>query len=264
MMTETLCACTPELQRRLESFERRMALPLFVAAVVPIAMTLAGRDSILADVVLVGTWAVFVADFVVHWRWVPGYVRSSRGLFDLGVVVLTAPWFLVPGLGQARFTAVARLALLARVAKASGGAFLRLARQLGQVGVVTGLLLVTCAYVAYGAERSVNDAFGSFGESLWWASVTITTVGYGDIVPVTGAGRAMGVVLMVAGLAVLGVLAGALASFFGFGEARADEPSHPEHTAGVPTGLPAATVEELRVRLAELDRAIAAVRDQLG
>jgi voltage-gated potassium channel len=240
-----------------------MAVPIFVSAVAPILMTMAGSDSIVANTVLVATWLVFVADYVVHWRLLPGYARTRRGWLDLGVVVLTAPWFLVPGLGSARFVTLARLARLARVVKASGGALLRLGRQLGRVGLATGLLVLTSAYVAYGAERSVNGSFSSFGEALWWATVTITTVGYGDIVPVTGVGRITGAVLMFAGLAVLGVLAGALASFFGFGERPADEPPAPEDAHPSPEPPPA-SVDELRASLAELERAIAAVRERLG
>ena len=92
----------------------------------------------------------------------------------------------------------------------------RLFEQLGTVVVATVVLTLTCAYIAYGAERHAgNRLFGSYEDALWWASVTMTTVGYGDIYPKTPVGRTAGVILMLAGLAVLGVLAGALASFFG-------------------------------------------------
>jgi voltage-gated potassium channel len=269
-MTDTLRTRTPEDERRLASFERHMALPIFVSAVVPIVLSLAGTESVLANVVLVVTWFVFVADFAVHVRLIPGYLRSKQGLFDLCVVGLTAPWFLIPGLGEARFLALARLARLARIVKAGGGAFTRLAAQLGQVGLVTALLVITCAYVANGAEHAVNSEFANYGDSLWWAVVTITTVGYGDITPVTTTGRVTAAVLMFSGLAVLGVLAGSLASFFGFGDERAealDESAAAAEPAGPAdrTSRHALTSDatELRIRLAELDRAVSAVRELL-
>ena len=51
-------------------------------------------------------------------------------------------------------------------------------------------------------ERLVEPAvFTSFGLSLWWAVVTVATVGYGDVVPVSPAGRFVGVVVMLFGMA---------------------------------------------------------------
>ncbi len=167
---------------------------------------------------MVVTWGVFIVDYVVHVRLLRGYTRSRLGMFDLGVVVLTAPWFLIPGLGGSQFVALARLARLARIAKVSDGGFRRLLQQLGRVGLYTVLLVAACAYVAYEVEHPVNDEFANFGDSVFWAIVTITTVGYGDIVPITTVGRLMSVILMFSGVALLGVLAGTLASFFGFGD----------------------------------------------
>ena len=74
--------------------------------------------------------------------------------------------------------------------------------------------MVLGAAVAYRAEHPTNPEFATYGDALWWAIVTLTTVGYGDIVPKTTAGRFDGVMIMITGVAVLGVLAGSLASFF--------------------------------------------------
>jgi voltage-gated potassium channel len=54
----------------------------------------------------------------------------------------------------------------------------------------------------------------SFGDSVWWAVVTVVTVGYGDFVPVTVPGRVSAVAMMVAGTAVVSILTAAVASFF--------------------------------------------------
>lgn len=54
----------------------------------------------------------------------------------------------------------------------------------------------------------------SYGDALWWAVVTVTTVGYGDRYPVTPAGRGIAVVLMLVGIGLVGVITASVASFF--------------------------------------------------
>jgi voltage-gated potassium channel len=269
---------------RLAAFEQRMNIPILISAILPIIISFGPEDDFFFVAVMVVTWCVFITDYVVHVRLLRGYTRSRWGMFDLGVVVLTAPWFLIPGLGGSQFVAIARLARLARIAKVSGGGFRRLLRQLGRVGLYTLLLIVVCAYVAYQVEQPVNDQFADFGDSVFWAIVTVTTVGYGDIVPITTVGRLMAVFLMFSGVGLLGVLAGTLASFFGFGDDNDAEPavhvpadasqpvtdetaveamapgSPPESSLTVPDSL---DVAALRARLADLDTAVAALRSQL-
>jgi hypothetical protein len=54
----------------------------------------------------------------------------------------------------------------------------------------------------------------TFGDAVWWAVSTITTVGYGDHYSVTAAGRAVGIVLMIAGVGIFGVVAASAAAWF--------------------------------------------------
>jgi voltage-gated potassium channel len=108
---------------------------------------------------------------------------------------------------------VLRLARVARLVIASKGAR-QLFDRLGRVALVAGSVMVAGAVAAYYAEHPVNPEFATFGDSLWWAIVTLTTVGYGDIVPETTTGRIAAVMIMLTGVAVLGLLAGSLASFF--------------------------------------------------
>jgi len=65
------------------------------------------------------------------------------------------------------------------------------------------------------AERDAPDAsITTFGDALWWTITTISTVGYGDRYPVTVQGRVVAGALMVAGIALLGVVTASIASWF--------------------------------------------------
>lgn len=65
------------------------------------------------------------------------------------------------------------------------------------------------------AERNAEGAsITNFGEAVWWTATTISTVGYGDRYPVTPEGRMVAVLLMIAGVALLGVVTGSIASWF--------------------------------------------------
>lgn len=61
-------------------------------------------------------------------------------------------------------------------------------------------------------ESSQNDAFSTFWDSAWWVIVTITTVGYGDKIPVTPLGKIIGVLIMFVGIALLSVVTATISS----------------------------------------------------
>ncbi len=78
-----------------------------------------------------------------------------------------------------------------------------------------GTLLLFAASAAYLAEREAQpDKFGSIPEAAWWAIATLTTVGYGDITPVTVLGKLVGAVTMIAGVIVLALPIAVIASSF--------------------------------------------------
>ncbi|WP_260412610.1 potassium channel family protein [Alkalihalobacillus sp. TS-13] len=60
----------------------------------------------------------------------------------------------------------------------------------------------------------VEPNFESFEDALWWSIVTLTTVGYGDLYPVTTVGRLIASFLMFVGIGLIGVITGMVASFF--------------------------------------------------
>jgi len=73
--------------------------------------------------------------------------------------------------------------------------------------LITGAVVVTLAAAVWLLERDTNPSLSSFGDALWWAIVTTTTVGYGDITPQTGLARLVATVLMLMGIGLIAVLA---------------------------------------------------------
>lgn len=171
-------------------------------------------------------WAIFAADYVVRLYLAPAKWRFVRShVPDLIVVVVP---FLRP-LRVLRSARVLRLLRLARLAAflARG---LRDARRVLTTRGVNYVLLIVVALVFLSAalvvevEKGVAGAnIKTFTDGLWWAATTVTTVGYGDRFPMSPAGRGIAVVLMVAGIALFGVLTAAIAAFFVEGAAK-EEP----------------------------------------
>jgi voltage-gated potassium channel len=81
--------------------------------------------------------------------------------------------------------------------------------------LVFGIVLLMAASLAYLIERRVQpELFGSVPKALWWAIVTLTTTGYGDVIPMTAFGRVLAGFVMVAGVLVFALWAGILATGF--------------------------------------------------
>ncbi len=91
--------------------------------------------------------------------------------------------------------------------------------RLRRSGVFRATLLVIVgtiisAWIIFAIEHGGNKGFSSFWDGVWWVLVTISTVGYGDIVPQTAAGRIVAVFMMLFGVALLSVITATVASFF--------------------------------------------------
>jgi voltage-gated potassium channel len=156
------------------------------------------------SVVIVAVWVAFGIDYLVRLALAQ---NRSRWFFHhlLDLIVLVVPIF--------RPLRLLRLITLVRVLNRSTASSFR-----GRVGMYVGsgsaLLAVVAALAALDAERHSPDAnISTFGDALWWACTTMTTVGYGDRYPVTGTGRVVGVGLMVAGIGLLGTVTATLAAW---------------------------------------------------
>ncbi|MEU1973316.1 ion channel [Microbacterium sp. NPDC019599] len=198
---------TQERWRQLTEWPLIIASILFLAAYAwQVIADLSGPADQFAELILWVTWGAFVVDYVANlllvererrWRW------FYTHLFDLAIVIL-------PMLRPLR---ILRLVTLLAVLQRTAGYAIR-----GRISVyaagAASLLVFVAALAVLDAERDApGSTITTFGDALWWAFVTITTVGYGDVSPVTAAGRAIAVGLMIGGIALLGVVTATLASW---------------------------------------------------
>lgn len=206
----------------LKRFEQATELPLLVLALAMVPLLIAqlvvepssGVDQGL-EVAGWFIWAVFAVEYVVRLlltdrRW--QFVRKEWP--DLLIVVLP---FLRP-LRVVRSARALRLLRLGRLAsvlvEATQGARRLLVRhRLHYALLITIAVVVGAAALIFAVEEGHGGSIDSFGDALWWAVTTVTTVGYGDMFPVTPAGRGVAAALMVAGIALFGVLTANLAAF---------------------------------------------------
>jgi voltage-gated potassium channel len=156
-------------------------------------------------VVTVATWPVFLADYVVRLALARDRWRFLRTNWIDGLAVV------LPLLRPLRILSLVRVArvLDRRLTTTLHG------RVAGYTTLIAALIVFMASLAVYDAERGAPDAtMTGYGDAVWWAFTTITTVGYGDQYPVTGQGRLVAVLLMLGGIALLGVVTAAVASWF--------------------------------------------------
>jgi len=181
-----------------------MATSILFLAAYSIQVLMAGPIAAVAGWFLLATWGLFLADYLVSLALAP---RKASWFFrNLHVLAIVA----LPMLRPLR---ILRLVTLLSVLQRVAGNALR-GRVVTYVIASSGMLIYVGALAMYDAERTAPGAsIKSFGDALWWAIVTITTVGYGDFTPTTTIGRCIAAGLMISGIALLGIVTATLASW---------------------------------------------------
>jgi voltage-gated potassium channel len=150
-------------------------------------------------------WAAFAIDFLIRlWLAENRPLYAARRWYDVVLVLL--PMFRTLRL-------LRMLALIRMLNRSMAGALA--GRISAYVAVTAALTVFVGAITVLDAEQQAPGAnITEFGDALWWAMATVTTVGYGDYYPVTGEGRLVAVGLMLIGIALVGVVTAAVASWF--------------------------------------------------
>jgi voltage-gated potassium channel len=182
----------------------------------------------------------------------------------------------IPSLGILRITALfrlARLSRLARIRRLMGGQQQKqlvddVLKNRGQYALfitfLSALIVLTASSVimVQVEARSTDANIKTGGEALWWAFVTITTVGYGDFYPVTTLGRTIAVVVMFAGVGIIGSLASILASLL-VPPVPDESPAEVAETGGRAVSAPASS-DGVESELAAIRGELTAMRELLA
>lgn len=146
------------------------------------------------------------------------YMLTPLAVFDL--LAISSFYLFLFGIdaGFLRVFRVARLAKLwrySRTLRTFGQVIKNKREELGVTMLIMFLLLIIASSLLYYAERGAQpEAFSSIPAAMWWGVVTVTTVGYGDIYPVTGLGKFMGAIFAVIGIGMFALPTGILGSGF--------------------------------------------------
>lgn len=192
-----------------------LALLWLPVLVVPFVTQLHGSVALTFDALDYFIWAAFAVEYAVKlWLAVDRWHFVRHHLLDLAMVA-------VPILRPLRLARIFRLVRLSRVVLVLSSGLKRARALFAHHGLQFVILAVSAIVFAgaglevYFEKHSVGPtAVHNYADALWWAIVTVTTVGYGDKIPMTGAGKVVATGLMLTGIGLVGALTATIASFF--------------------------------------------------
>ncbi len=203
---------------------RVLEASVLVGALTTIPLTLLGEENPSAQWIQVAdwlVWTVFLVEYIIMVAVAPRralYIR--RNPLNLAVIVLSYP-YLPAAFGLVRLARLTRFLRVLRLVGITARAVDALRTIFWHRGMVSVVAISIFVILAGGAALTLLEpqtVRGGFGDGVWWAVVTASTIGYGDIAPTTLAGRLIAVVLMLSGVGLISTLAASITAYFVGGE----------------------------------------------
>jgi len=208
-----------------QAYRRRARYPLFLAGllflvgfalVVDPDLATAQQHHVTGRSLTLLSWGVFLADYLISLVLAPAREHYVRTHVPQAIGVIFPPL---------RILLIFHVTY--EVARQTRGRFGHRVR-LYLLYISTLVILVSSLAVMVVERNAPGATITSFGDALWWAAETVSTVGYGDMYPVTVAGRVIAVTLMINGFVILSVLTATVAQKFVSSQFGFEPPPEPE------------------------------------
>jgi voltage-gated potassium channel len=167
------------------------------------------------------TVSVFTAEYLLRLATADKPMKFATSFFGIIDLIAILPFYLSLGIDLRavrafrllRLFRIFKLVRYSRAIQRFHSALIIAREEIVLFGVVALMVLYLAAVGIYYCENEAQpEAFASVFHSLWWATTTLTTVGYGDVYPVTVGGRCFTFVVLIVGLGIVSVPAGLVAS----------------------------------------------------
>ncbi len=227
---------TARLEPGLSALNWALVLLIVAATIVAILQTepmvIAGREMLFGAIEL-GFAAIFAVEYLVRfwvaaerpgladWRKRMRFVFSLSGLLDLAIILVTVAPFVTMNLMVLRLVRLLRIMRLAKlgrmsdaIRRVSTAVAARKFELLFTMGLAGAVLIFGATALHFLEGELQPDKFGSIPRAMWWSVVTLTTIGYGDVYPITVSGKIVASVVAVAGVGLIAMPTGILAAAF--------------------------------------------------
>jgi voltage-gated potassium channel len=216
-----------------------LGIAWLVTAIIVLSTDVNGSASVILVATLFVIWTIMLVEYLVRLVVTPdrrGYLRR-RWVEPVTVVMPPFQGWHVVG--------IERMCLLLHEGELRVESILKHHGLFRVLIAAAGTLFIGAWLVLLFEENAKGSNIHTYPEALWWAIVTVTTVGYGDRFPITGGGRTVAVILMLVGIGLIGVLTATVASVF-----------IKEHTD--------ASKEEIKKGHADLGQQLSVISDRLA
>lgn len=190
-------------------------------------------------------WSIFLAETILLTALVDKKVAYLRNNWvNLVIIIAACPmiWWVFPAAGALRILRL--MVMFSLVLHISARTRRMLSRnRLGSTLVTALILIIASGFIVAGLDPSIGGPW----DGIWWAWVTMSTVGYGDIVPTTPEGRIFGGILILVGIGLFSLMTASFSAFF-VSEDKVDQVRHELEVIQ--------RLEELSQRLDKMERKI--------